>query len=488
MEKRINEDYIGVVRKINNGQGLEYIQVDIPKKFSNLSSKLRDMDKNANRTVFDLQTEFARTIPREGSSLHFDYCISRSYTSAYINGIPYPSVLTYNEYQEQIRNIEKSYKLSFDFKLDPEGTKRYIEKAICEYKKRIKSKFCIEAARYIIAYQYNLALESLKKDNNNKMFSSENIGWTVYEYPINNDLIFTVRSNFGYGSSAYFYVNLKYKGIDILPYSDVVKYYYANMQAFIRYTRLYVPARSSWDIALSFVVETANEAIADEAEFIKKWIMNEVEEMISGLNRLESDPTAYYKNIIGINQQTRNLVCVRNVLQDEIQKYKIYPEESIIAFQAEKISGALLLLDNLSTLTTIYPNVTKSIEQIKDMNRGLLPNFRSTKNKIEIEVERRREVVNKLEEQVEELTERNKPHEEAIKLLVEQAKKDNPSHTNIQRDYESKHPDYVITSKKIKDIRNDIYEKKQDIYQRNEFARCISECISRIEQYMTNVA
>ncbi|MCQ2245105.1 MAG: hypothetical protein MJZ32_12715 [Bacteroidaceae bacterium] len=492
MSKYINNDYIGVVRQKLNDKFLDYVQVYINKRFSELSSILDDMKENDNRNVFDLQTAFTRIIPQNGSPKYFNFCLPRSYKSSYIGAIYYPEILKYDEYQKQIKEYreiqEKSVKSSFEYMCDPEGAMRDLKNRVHNFIHNFKIKFHDAAIKYINAYQYYLTLENLQRENINKMFSSENIGWTVYNYPINKDLTFTVRSNFGYGSSSYFYVNLKYKGIDILPYSDVVKYYYANMQDFVRYTRLYEPDRSSWDIALSFVVDTSNEAIANKEEFIKKWIMNEVEEMVSGLNRLETNPTAYYKSIIDIKREKQNLICFRNVLPEEINEYKVYPNESVVAYQAEKISGALLLLEKLSKLTTIYPDVTKTIVRIKDMNQGLLPKFRSTKKEIEIELEKRREVVNKLEKEVEQLNESIKPHEEAIKKLFEIAKKENPATFDIRRNYESKNPDYAMTKKKIDDIRRNIDEKKMDIRKRNNFANRLSECINRIVQYVTNVA
>ena len=77
-----------------------------------------------------------------------------------------------------------------------------------------------------------------------------------------------------------FFLWLKYKGIDILPYSYVVKYYYANRMDIHRYTRMYDVTRDSWNLSFKFVEETANSAADDEESFVNRYILNEINQMV----------------------------------------------------------------------------------------------------------------------------------------------------------------------------------------------------------------
>lgn len=49
------------------------------------------------------------------------------------------------------------------------------------------------------------------------------------------------------------------------------------------------------------------------------------------------------------------------------------PEEKVMAFKTEKITGCLLLLDNLRKLTVIAPTINPYIEEIEEMGLQILP-------------------------------------------------------------------------------------------------------------------
>ena len=161
---------------------------------------------------------------------------------------------------------------------------------------------------YVDADEYMAVFESVKCNDTHKMYSSENIGWTTFIYPISDNVKFEVRTNFGYGRSAYFRVNLLYKGIQIIPYSDVVKYYFANMQDLCQFTRQYRPRRESWQISLNFVVETTNLAHANPEQFVKTWIKNELEEMMKGLRRLNDNVKAEIENFEKVQRKKRMIL------------------------------------------------------------------------------------------------------------------------------------------------------------------------------------
>ena len=105
------------------------------------------------------------------------------------------------------------------------------------------------------------------------MYSTDTLGWSDFTYKVTDDVTITIGTNFGYGQSSYFHLGLCYKGIDVLPYSFVTKYYYANMADIIRYTRLYEVKHDSWNVAFEFVERMANLATANPDAFIEETIV-----------------------------------------------------------------------------------------------------------------------------------------------------------------------------------------------------------------------
>lgn len=120
------------------------------------------------------------------------------------------------------RRMERTEYLSYLAKLDKEMLEE-IEKQQRERRAEIKNEYVRKIRRCIYAMDYYKALPSVKTSS--LMYFSENIGWYRPDYTITDNVQISVRTNFCYGRSAYFHVNLNYKGINILPYSDIVVYF-----------------------------------------------------------------------------------------------------------------------------------------------------------------------------------------------------------------------------------------------------------------------
>lgn len=466
---KINIDYIGLV--VENPDGLlEYKQIPIEKPFNKLYEELRDMVNNENRSVLDLQNRFELSLNKNRCQIFFQYCYPDDYDLPYVIGVFYPIFKTYEEYKEVVKRDDKEGRI----------------------KKKLKINFLEYANKYINAYSYSQMLERLKSEPANKMFSSESRGWTVYDYNINDNTEFQVRSNFGYGSSSYFYVNLKYKGIDILPFSDIVRYYKANMYDFIRYTRQYYPKRDNWDLALDFVVETSNYAIKDESAFIEKWIFNEIEEMMSGLERLAIDPKEEYCIISNKKLDTLGLICVRNIEDNEISKYKIYPTETVVAFQAEKITGALLLMEKIEKLSSVYEKAERVIDRIKEINLELLPQFIKAFSSIVENIPPLQVNLDTLTKKENDLIEICKPFEEEYKAILKKEKDKEQSKSyypycyssNIKSKYIADHPEYNELLARIRVIQDEIYYLKDNIKGLKDFINQLTICIDLVEKYI----
>lgn len=471
----MNKNYIGVVTRTENGN-LGIKKVDISKEHTDLLAKLHDMCANPNRTVLDMQSEFARTFTKKE---FFYLCLPYEYSSSYINGIDYPKCLTTDEYQTALESERDDIRKNCGQRSDEQ-----IEAQVLEYKAALKRSFYYECARYIDGYNFCKTSSLIKAQSSTIMLSTEDIGWTSYEYKVNDDIVISIHTNFGYGGSSYFFLNLKYKGIDILPYSSIVKYYKANIIELRRHTRQYSMIRDSWNEAFGFVVESANTARNSPDLFVKEWIVNELAEMMSGLRYIAQHSSEAINRFIGNkNDNIQNGFCynVRNIWESEIRDYGVYKSEMDLTFKAEKITGALLLLEKLQPLTEISPMIQCSIDEIKQLNRDLSPEIDSQITKIQEEVDLYKQRLLSLEADLATLEEKVAPHNKCIAELQE-GKSLNEKNEIRKRymmenhEYDSLCSDIVSVNEKIKDV-------KTRISKREGFVHCLEECVERIQIY-----
>ena len=125
-----------------------------------------------------------------------------------------------------------------------------------------------------------------KQDPSIVAFSSRHIGWNRMNFTLNEDLSIAYNTNFGYGYANYFTANLKYRDIDILPYSMWVNYYNANISQILRYTRTYHISNSEWEAALEFGRDICNSLVQNPSGFANVWLVGEVRKMVDGLRRI----------------------------------------------------------------------------------------------------------------------------------------------------------------------------------------------------------
>lgn len=481
----INVDYIGVV-SINNQNKAEYKQVSIDKCYNDLILKLDKASKDDSISLLDLQNLFVEDFKPGSSQRYYSYCYPYSYDQSYVGSAVYPQIRTLSEYEKKIQDYKDKIIEELKESCKNNSYTNIINKAqsyLSQYIYSLKNNFANEAIRYIKAFQYFKELSILNNVPINKMYSTETIGWTTYEYAINENIKFYLNSNFGYGFSSYFYVNLKYKDIDILPYSDIVKYYYANITEFIRYTRLYDTIRSSWDKALSFVANTTNQA-EDEESFVKIWIINEIDRMISGLEQIARSPQTHLAQCINENPDLNNLISYRNISNEEKELYKIYPKEFTLAYQAEKISNSLLLLEKLKALFSIYPDVIKAIDKIIELNKGLSLKIEVHITNMNNEIKKRNDKIESDEREIEALKIKNKSHYDNINKIIQENIKNNvyKSEDSVIKDYIKNYPDFGIDHDKINKLKNSIIDQEKDLRQRQNFLNILESCIKRIKE------
>ena len=456
----VNKEYIFVVLKQSNGD-LELVKEKITNDYIDILDKLQEMCKNPNRTLLDMQQCFERVFYQQR---YLNVCMPYSYSASYISGASYPRILKYDEYNSLLREERKSLRMS-------ELTKEEAEQKINKYKCDLKNNFLVSCTRYIQGYNFEKTSSKIKNNTQIIMQSTEKIGWTNYEYKVNDDVIISISTNFGYGYSSYFILSMKYKDIDILPYSAIIHYYHANIFELRRYTRQYNLERESWNIAFDFVVESVNMAKNNPSRFINYFIVNEINEMVQGLKNIANHPTTEIKRFINKKfDKTQNGFCysVKNIGYTEAGDYEVYACEMDMAFKAEKITGALFFLERLSELSVIFPYIQTAIEDIKDMNNKLKPEIERKIIHIQTMIEEHQVEIANLEKNIETLHEQIAIHEEKMKNLQELSN-NQEQRSNIKDEYKFKNPDYDILCLELSKVQQKLSDLKTHIYKRNNY-------------------
>ena len=387
---RLNVGYILVLKK-NDGNILSVDKVDVPRP----TKILKDLDAFENDKEYDIFT-----VQKYVSKLNlnrqeqYDYCWPYEYNNSYIQPAMVPINITKEDYDKELQAIKNHVRKEYEEKCHfgnfkgnyrsyIAGLKKEMQDEILKkqkaYARDIRNRYVAEIRRYLYAKCFFQVVPTVRA--NSLMFSNEAIGWYEPDFQIADGILISVRTNFCYGSSAYFYVNLNYKGINILPYSDIVTYFWSNMMDSVRYTRDYYPFRSNWKYVLSFVKEVSNMITIDRKRFEKEWIMDELANMMEGLKTINDEIDKYYEMQKKMQEQWKKKIIYgraetickyRNIDNHTIKRYNIYKRETLFTIQVDKLSAALSLLEELIVIKNIYSPVLKYMETIVLYNEKLI--------------------------------------------------------------------------------------------------------------------
>ena len=492
MFSKVNIDHLCTIRKIGNRTAFE--KVEIPAS-TDLIATLEGMVENENVTVLDMQSIMDYTYPKE-ERRYIDYVSPHCYSSTYIEGTYYPTSLSFNGYQEKLAQKAETQRKTFENKymqLSKGNPSEYakllsadVKRALEEYKRSLKKNYLQEAKRFIMAKDYTRTLDRIKCNPDVRMYSTDTLGWSSFTYNVTDDITIILGTNFGYGCSSYFRLCLRYKGIDILPYSYVVKYYKAERCDILRYTRMYNVVRDSWNLAFDFVEKTANKAAEGSEVFVREFILGEIQQMMHILEKILADPRAYADSLA--NDAGKRTDChflsVRNMDIYEKRRYGSYPEEMTMVIKAEKITGSLDFLDNLTKLSESLPDITSSIEEIKRMSQVILPEITQKVNALEAEIIDLREKEDTAQRALDALNEKAKPHMSRIDVLLEEGKKVNKSLIwgEVEDKYLKKHDDYARLKAAINSAKENLYRISYERQMRENFQKELHECVKRVEK------
>ena len=447
-----------VLKKKANGYACEQREV---KQSRELIADLTAMNNNPNRTVLDLQNRFtAHFGPRP--TVGYSCCLPFHYASSFIYGACLPKMKNINEY-----NKEKS-------ELKGQG--------IESWNKRLKDSFYADAIRYIQAADLHSATKNAKEDDSVKMCSHENIGWTSMKHVISDDLVITINTNFGFGYSSYFLLNVTYKGIDLLPYSHLVNYYYAGVAEIKNHTRSYCSDRENWGLAMDFAADVSTKTEDGDLSFARNWLKHEIDEMISRLYAINENPSWAMKDIDKRSKNANRLVAVRMTTERDKNLLKLYPNEMPIAFKAFKLTSALELIDKLQVAGEIYEPALVAIDKIKEINRLFAPELSEWISKIARTIEQLEAETIPYKKQLEPIKEKIEIHNNEISALYEAREDKNKLKYQIAEEYHKSHPELVKLEENRDILVNKINEINSRIGDYNHFKSSMEECYKLIDE------
>ena len=202
------------------------------------------------------------------------------------------------------------------------------------------------------AFAIDNAYKECEKNTNVLAYSHRRCGWSSPVQRLTPNFTIEVKSNFGYGSVSYFYIKLTYKEIEILPFSDWVNYEEGTFSEIIRYTQKYRPNNDQWLPAMIYCRDACNLSLTDEDAFITKYIIDECEDMVNGLEKILNEESFVFKDQGGYAKRIKG--------------------RALIGFRGDKISGALDFIGKILKYQG-FASVAKFVNRIQICNRVLQP-------------------------------------------------------------------------------------------------------------------
>ncbi len=350
-----------------------------------------------------------------------------------------------------------------------------------ELKLDLRDSFAEGTKRYVFAKYYKETKEKISESV--LMLSTDTRGRTTNEYNIATDERIEIHTNYGYGFKSYHYCNLFYKGIPVLPYTDVLYYYSVQWAQVINYTKNYEPDREiCWEQTFQFVEYISNLIKSDPKRFINEYLVGEIRTMINRLEEYVENPClcskdslryiddeskkmyTYFNNIEMDNiaeffkvathvleirkylfpdmndseksnlendiqeiewydDALEEIICVKNCGMSKAE-YAVLPKEKDITITFEKVTGCLSFIENLRQLANHLPEIQRCIERLIKLNEKVLIKISLQKDNLSQEQQKDNDTIQKFEAILDKLREKKSELEENnIKLSLNQMRK-----------------------------------------------------------------
>lgn len=206
-----NIDYIGTVESTGGTVEYKTYPIEAPREFVML---LYAMLYDDSKSVLHMQTAFARRYrASDALTIEKNFLAPQKLNDRYVTQATIPEQIAKEDYVAGMCEVEKQARVRYNSAVDAGSVLRYpmevsVERQKLCHAKKLKKRFVTECLKFLPAYGYQRALEKWHiRDRLNRevrMYSTDTIGWTTYNYVINRDVCIQLDSNFGYGQSSYF--------------------------------------------------------------------------------------------------------------------------------------------------------------------------------------------------------------------------------------------------------------------------------------------
>jgi hypothetical protein len=423
MKEEINETVLSVLRKNKrtNQIVIDYVNFENP-----LSKEILEFKQACDNTETKLEELilFIKNNPTFNQlTTHYRYC-------RYLNG-SYQAFSAKN--QDTITEINNRKQLIlFNAK---ENHNYNVKEKIEEFKQELKLKYKL----WVKAYSINKTYRICNEDKSIIAFSHRIDGWSKPLYQLTPNFSLEIKTNFGFGRASYFYTKLKYKDIEITPFSEWINYEFAEFSEIVRYTQSHLLQNEYWLEAMTFSKDACNLSTTNEVKFVEKYIIDECEEMMKGLEEI------FHKEHFSFKDR-------------EKQNYKKDKKGHILVeFRGEKISGALDFISKILEYKRII-SIQTFIDRIEIINKKIQPILEEESKIIKIKLSNLKAEKDELKPQFDKVVEENnlynKKKDELQKLMIANGELDlrQIDTVKLNKEFTAKYEEYEDFFKEYKSI------------------------------------
>jgi hypothetical protein len=392
MKEKINEEVLCVLKtnKLTNQIDVDYIKIET--QFTETLGILSELCDDPQSTVDQLINFIKKRKELDHLTGGYNYC--RSISSAYQQG------LSVNNQYEIKKIIDSKEIMLYNQKYYRENNnaKNYdIQEEISSCKKEIKERYIFLIKVYSISKAYILCGE----DKSIVAYSHRSSGWSNPLYKLTTNFSVQIRTNFGFGNSSYFFTSLRYKNIEITPFSEWIDYEYANFSDIIRYSRSHILDNKYWVEAMEFSRDACNLSLTDETKFVEKYVIDECEKMVIGLEEIFTKEQFAFKRR---ESNERRIVDKKG--------------HDLIKYRGEKISGALDFISKIIAFENII-TIKSFINRIENCNKKIQPILVNELENLKSEISNLTEEINFLKPEYENVIQKNDDYINKRKELKE---------------------------------------------------------------------
>ena len=448
----INEEKLCVLRLINSSVKVDFL--DITNPIEQQLFVLKKLCQSQEASIDSVIDYIQRTREFDVFNKEYNYC--ENIAAAY-QGVIANSEAFLKDILERYQSIQN------EFQENPEEYD-YIN-ALNSLKSNIYQKYEL----WCKAYAIDLSYKKCTSEDNILTYSHRIIGWADPVYQLTPNFSLELKTNFGYGSASYFYTKLKYKNIEITPFSDWIHYRFAQFNQIVRYTKSHKLIQQSWYEAMLFTKDACNLSLSDEQGFVDKYIIGECEQMVSGLEKILNSNEHQFKR------------------GNDFYPHKFNGHE-LVVFRGEKITGALDFISKILQFEGIA-KMSGFVRRIEQSNRKLYPHLISEIKLLEDKIKKATQDRIELQPEYDALKQINQDYnlkKQQLKsqmILSGKLNEINPDQNLFDKAFKLAEPDYLKFLEKYHPIKERYTELTSMIMTCTEYKKSIIQSINKVKAY-----